>query len=160
MIFLQHTMQRVDMERARAKSVSFLCCVTLLLTAAVVAGCSKPKDQVSATPPAESAATSPSQAPSADPAAQPAPGPILDTSQFTGDPKAAMADADAALRQREYEKAVRTMLAIQQAQLNVQQAEAARQQMIALQRNLANAAANGDPNAIAAGELLRAAHRH
>ena len=46
---------------------------------------------------------------------------------MTGDAKQAMADADAAMRQREYEKAVKTMLAIQQAQLNAQQAEAARQ---------------------------------
>jgi hypothetical protein len=82
----------------------------------------------------------------------------LDTSQFTGDPKAAMAEADAALRQREYEKAVRTMMAVQQAQLNAQQAAAARQQMIALQRNLANAVASGDPNAAAASQLLRGAH--
>jgi hypothetical protein len=78
---------------------------------------------------------------------------------MTGDPKAAMAEADAALRQREYEKAVKTMLAIQQAQLNAQQAALARQQMLNLQRNLANAIASGDPNAVAAGELLRQAHR-
>ena len=71
-----------------------------------------------------------------------------------------MAEADAAFRQREYEKAVRTMLAVQQAQLNAQQAEAARQQMIALQRNLANAAASGDPNAVQAAQILRAAHSH
>jgi hypothetical protein len=79
---------------------------------------------------------------------------------MAGDAKQAMAEADAALRQKEYDKAVQTMLAIQRAQLNAQQAEAARQQMINLQRNLANAAAAGDPNAIAAGERLRAAHRH
>jgi precorrin-3B methylase len=79
---------------------------------------------------------------------------------MTGDAKQAIADADAALRQREYEKAVRTMLAVQQAQLNAQQAEAARQQMIALQRNLANAVASGDPNAAAAAAVLRAAHSH
>jgi hypothetical protein len=79
---------------------------------------------------------------------------------MVGDAKAAMADADAAVRQREYEKAVKTMLAIQQAQLNAEQAAAARQQMINLQRTLANAIASGDPNAVAAGEMLRAAHRH
>jgi hypothetical protein len=79
---------------------------------------------------------------------------------MVGDAKAAMADADAALRQRDYEKAVKTMLAIQQAQLNAQQAALAHQQMINRQRNLANAIASGDPNAVAAGEMLRAGHRH
>jgi len=79
---------------------------------------------------------------------------------MTGDPKQAMAEADAALRQKEYEKAVRTMIAIQQAQLNAQQAEAARRQMMALQRNLANAIASGDPNAAAAAQILRGAHSH
>jgi precorrin-3B methylase len=79
---------------------------------------------------------------------------------MVGDAKAAMADADAAIRQKEYEKAVRTMLAIQQAHLNAQQAELARQQMANLQRNLASAVANGDPNAKAAADLIRAAHSH
>jgi precorrin-3B methylase len=79
---------------------------------------------------------------------------------MVGDAKRAIADADAAMRQRDYEKAVKTMLALQQAQLNAQQAELARQQMINVQRSLAAAIASGDPNAIAAGEALRAAHRH
>jgi hypothetical protein len=79
---------------------------------------------------------------------------------MVGDAKAAMAEADAALRQREYEKAVRTMLAIQQAKLDAQQAALAHQQMINLQRNLANAVASGDPNAQAAANLLRASHSH
>jgi hypothetical protein len=52
------------------------------------------------------------------------------------------------------------MLAIQQANLNAQQAELARQQMANLQRNLASAVANGDPNAKAAADLIRAAHSH
>jgi hypothetical protein len=128
---------------------------------AILAGCSKKTDKASDAAPVPAVATAPApEAQPADPAAQPPSGPVLDTSQMAGDAKKAMADADAALRQREYEKAVKTMLAIQQAQLNEQQAAAARQQMIALQRNLANAAANGDPSAIAAAEMLRAAHRH
>jgi hypothetical protein len=137
--------------------------VVLLSLATIVSACSKKADQAQSpattdTPPA--AAAAPAEAPATDAAAQPAPGPVLDTSQMTGDAKRAIADADAALRQREYEKAVRTMLAVQQAQLNAQQAEAARQQMIALQRNLANAVASGDPNAAAAAAVLRAAHSH
>jgi hypothetical protein len=79
---------------------------------------------------------------------------------MSGDAKQAMAEADAALRQREYDKAVKTMLAIQQAQLNAQQAEAARQAMVNLQRNLAGAVASGDPAAIAAAQALRAASSH
>jgi len=79
---------------------------------------------------------------------------------MVGDAKQAMSDADAAMRQREYEKAVRTMLAIQQANLNAQQAALARQQMVNLQRSLANAIANGDPNAKAAADILRAGRGH
>ena len=136
--------------------------VSLLTVAAVVSalvgGCSKKQEPtVSSNPQPAAAPEAPAQQ---DAAAQPAPGPVLDSSQFTGDPKQAMADADAAFRQKEYEKAVRTMLALQQAQLNAQQAQAAQQQMIALQRNLANAVASGDPNAAAAAQMLRAAHSH
>lgn len=128
-------------------------------------GCSKKQEQVTPSQPSTASATTPAgdpQAAAASPDAntQPAPGPILDTAQMEADAKRAMAEADAALRQREYEKAVKSMLAIQQAQLNAQQAAAAQQQMIALQRNIANAIASGDPNAVAAGELLRASHRH
>jgi hypothetical protein len=144
--------------RARLPVAIFF--IGLLFTMAMVSSCSKQKQEATTTPQAEAATTAPAEAPPADSAAQPSSGPVLDTSQFTGDPKAAMADADAALRQREYQKAVKTMLALQQAQLNAQQAAAAEQQMIALQRNLANAVANGDPNAIAAGEMLRASRRH
>src|SRR6185369_1791233 len=140
--------------------------ITVVFLAAFISACSK-KDQAAA--PAAAAAPSSSDAAAANPnpppaadtaAAQPPPGPVLDTSQMTGDAKQAIADADAALRQKEYEKAVRTMLAIQQAQLNAQQAAAARQAMIALQRNISAAAASGDQRAIAAGEALRAASRH
>jgi hypothetical protein len=134
----------------------------VLLALGLVAGCSKKTDN-----PASSASTPPpAEAPAApvanaDAGAPPPPsGPVLDSSQMVGDAKTAMADADAAIRQKEYEKAVRTMLAIQQANLNAQQAELARQQMANLQRNLASAVANGDPNAKAAADLIRAAHSH
>jgi hypothetical protein len=138
--------------------VSLLSAVALTV---FIAGCSKKQPAAAAQPEAAPAAAAPAADAAQADAPPPAPsGPVLDTSQFTGDPKQAMADADAALRQRNYEKAVQTLLAIQQAQLNAQQAEAARQQMIALQKNLMGAVDAGDPNAIAAAKALRASHRH
>jgi hypothetical protein len=136
--------------------------IALLFLAAIVPACSKKQEVTPAATPetAPAAATTPDANAGDTAATQPPPGPVLDTTQMSGDAKQAIADADAALRQKEYEKAVRTMLAIQQAQLNAQQAEAAHQQMVNLQRNLANAIANGDPNAIAAAQILRAAHSH
>jgi len=138
--------------------------VVLLAALTLIAGCSKKSEPVPAaqTTTPDAAAAAPAAAPetAAADAAAPQPGPVLDTSQMEGNAKIAMAEADAALRQKEYEKAVRTMLAIQQAQLNAQQAEAARQQMNALQRNLAAGVATGDPQAIAAAQILRAAHSH
>ncbi|HZR20986.1 MAG TPA: hypothetical protein VFE51_27130 [Verrucomicrobiae bacterium] len=136
--------------------------VTALALAVSIAACSKkqPAPAPVAQTETEQTNAAPAEAPQADATPAAPSGPVFDTSQFSGDPKQAMAEADAAFRQREYEKAVRTMLAVQQAQLNAQQAEAARQQMIALQRNLANAAASGDPNAVQAAQILRAAHSH
>jgi hypothetical protein len=139
--------------------------VVLVAALTLIAGCSKKSEPAPAaqTTTPDAAAAAPAAAPetaAADAAAAPQPGPVLDTSQMEGNAKIAMAEADAALRQKEYEKAVRTMLAIQQAQLNAQQAEAARQQMNALQRNLAAGVATGDPQAIAAAQILRAAHSH
>jgi len=105
---------------------------TLVFGLLAVAGCSKKSDNaaappaVAATPSAETPAPAPA---AADAAAQTPTGPVLDSSQMVGDAKAAIAEADAAIRQKEYEKAVRTMLAIQQAQLNAQQAALAHQQM-------------------------------
>jgi hypothetical protein len=140
----------------------------LWLILLIPSGCSKKAAEAPAPAPAAADAAAPADAAPAPAAvvqpAQTAPqaptGPVLDTSQMVGDAKAAMAEADAALRQREYEKAVRTMLAIQQAKLDAQQAALAHQQMINLQRNLANAVASGDPNAQAAANLLRASHSH
>jgi hypothetical protein len=143
----------------------FGCSVGLLAALILVTGCSKkvepaPAAQTTAPDAAAAAPAAAAETAAADAAAAPQPGPVLDTSQMEGNAKVAMAEADAALRQKEYEKAVRTMMAIQQAQLNAQQAEAARQQMNALQRNLAAGVASGDPQAIAAANLLRAAHSH
>jgi hypothetical protein len=70
-----------------------------------------------------------------------------------------MAEADAAARQREFEKAARLLVALQQVQLDKQQADAAYQQMVSFQRSLANAIASGDPKAQAAADILRATRR-
>jgi len=129
----------------------------------MLTACSKKQSPSAATEQAAPDTNAPAQAsetPPANAAPEQPSGPVLDTAQLEGNAKQAMADADAALRQKEYEKAVRTMLAIQQAQLNAQQAEAARQQMINLQRNLAAGVASGDPQAVAAANILRAAHSH
>jgi len=124
---------------------------TLLFGLLAVAGCSKKSDNAAAPPAVASTPSAETPTPAAaDAAAQTPTGPVLDSSQMVGDAKQAMAEADAALRQKEYEKAVRTMLALQQAQLNAQQAALAHQQMVNLQRNLAAAIASGDPNAAAA----------
>lgn len=135
----------------------------LLVSLAMVlaAGCSKKADTAANPTASQPAPAAPApDAQPADASAQQASGPVLDTSQMVGDAKAAMAEADAAIRQREYEKAVRTMLAIQQARLDAQQAALAHQQMINLQRNLATAIASGDPSAKAAADILRASHAH
>jgi hypothetical protein len=77
------------------------------------------------------------------------------------DASAALAAAEAALKAREYEQAAKNLLAIQaQKNLSEQQALAARDQMVQLQRGLAGAVASGDPKAKAAAELLRASARH
>ena len=73
----------------------------------------------------------------------------------TANPSAALSEADAALKAREYERAVQAMLLVQQANLNEQQAAAARNQMTRLQNDLATAVARGDPRAKAAADLLR-----
>ena len=78
----------------------------------------------------------------------------LDASQL-------FAAEDAALKARAYDRAVQALLDVQhQAQLTAQQQEQARARMLSLQANLANAAASGDANAIAAGQMLRAAAAH
>ena len=144
-------------------SLGFWPPLVALSVAILLSACSK-KSEASAPASGDAQATTAPAAPDPQAQAPEAPrapsGPVLDTTQLAGNAKQAMADADAALRQREYEKAVRTMLAIQQAQLSAQQAEAARQQMIVLQRNLANAVASGDPNAAAAAQILRAGRSH
>jgi hypothetical protein len=130
----------------------------LLLPFVIFAGCSKKANESSSAAQPTAAAPAPEAQP-ADASAQAPTGPGLDSSQMVGDAKVAMTEADAAVRQKEYEKAARLLMAIQQAQLSQQQAALAHQQMVSFQRTLANAIASGDPNAMAAGEVLRGSHR-
>jgi len=86
---------------------------------AIFSACSKKTPEAAATPAPETQPVAATPAPEGQPPAEAQPqqptGPALDASQMTGDAKAAIAEADAAVRQREYEKAARTMLAIQRA---------------------------------------------
>jgi len=126
---------------------------TLALALAVLAGCSKKAEQPpSVAPPAAGNA--------APPSAQSATTRPVNAAN-SADASAVLAAAEAALKAREYEQAAKNLLAIQaQKNLSEQQALAARDQMVQLQRGLAGAVASGDPKAKAAAELLRASARH
>ena len=119
--------------------------LTLVLA---LSACSK-KAAVAATPPppADAAAATPTPA---APVNVPA----------SSDVNQSMAAFDKAMQQRAYDQAVANLLAVQnQKNLSDQQAREARNRMAALQKNLANGVAAGDPNAIAAANQLRAAAR-
>lgn len=130
--------------------------LALLVLGAALIGCSK-KEEV---PP-------PSTPPPANPApaaeAQPAPqavaptGPsAADLARMQQDAQANLAAAQAAMRQREYDKAAQAIVTVQRyPQLTPQQSQAAQQSMYKLQSDLANALASGDPKAKAAAEILR-----
>jgi hypothetical protein len=129
---------------------------TVALALALLAGCSKKAEQ----PPTAAPPTAGNAAPPAAASAERATARPVNAAN-SADASAALAAADAALKARQYEQAVRNLLAIQaQKNLSEQQALAARDQMVQLQRGLAGAVANGDPKAIAAAELLRASARH
>lgn len=122
----------------------------LVLAVGIMAfGCSKKEEEPPPPPPTPAEAT-PQQPAAAAPTYNPAPAAQMQ------DSRAAMEAANAALRAREYEQAVQTMLQLQrQAQLNEQQAQAVRNNMVKLQGDLAAAVASGDPKAKAAAEMLR-----
>jgi hypothetical protein len=121
------------------------------LLAAIIAGCGKKEPA----PPAAAAADPGSAAqPAADAVA--APSPRAPIPAASSDTTATLAAADAALKAREYDRAAAAILVVQhQKQLTEQQAQAAHNQMVRLQRDLAGAIASGDPKAKAAAELLR-----
>jgi uncharacterized lipoprotein YajG len=126
--------------------------VFVLAVVAFAAGCSKKNDAtVAATPPSTDTAAA---APAATPAAAPEPIVVTDVSK-------SLAESDAALRAKAYDKAVQTLLAVQrQKDLTAQQAQEAANRMRGLQANLAAAVAAGDPNARAAADQLRQANMH
>ncbi len=70
-------------------------------------------------------------------------------------PDARLAESQAALKARDYDKAAAALIAVQRAKLNDQQAAAAAAQMRQLQSSLAEAVASGDPRAKAAADRLR-----
>jgi hypothetical protein len=128
----------------------------ILISGILVVSCKKKEQAVAPTPnePVTSgqAAASP-EAPV--PVTQP-PEPIVTSS----DANQVLSSAQAALKQKDYEKAAATLLYVQQQRLNDQQADAARAQMVQLQKDLVGAIGAGDPKAKAAADLLRASHSH
>jgi hypothetical protein len=122
----------------------------LLITVAVVTNCSKKETKPTAAAPTVEMDSNASAAAANTPAAPQA---VIPAST---DINQSFADADAALKVKAYDKAVQNLLAVQnQRQLTEQQAQEARNRMVGLQRNLAAAIAEGDPNAKAAAEMLR-----
>jgi len=119
--------------------------VALALGASLIA-CKKQE-----APPAQSQAdtTAPAPATSPDSAPTVAPAPAANA-------QAALSDVNAAMKAKEYDRAVKSMLAVQTAKLTDQQAMEAHNRMIQLQKDLASAVANGDPKAKAAADMLRA----
>ena len=74
-------------------------------------------------------------------------------------PDTGLAESQAALKARDYDKAAATLVAMQATRLNEHQAAAAAAQMRQLQSSLASAVASGDPRAIAAANRLREASK-
>ena len=125
--------------------------ITLLLALIVaVAGCGK--KPAATAPTADTNATTATAAPAPAPAAA-APVVVQNVNQsFT--------EVDAAVRAKAYDKAVQTLIAVQQQRaLTEQQAQQAASRMRSLQADLAAAVAAGDPSARAAAERLRQLHR-
>lgn len=123
--------------------------VTLGMVAVLfLASCSKESAETTPTvaPTAAPAAVAPNNSASAPSGASPAP---------AAAPDARLAESQAAINSRDYEKAAATLVALRQAQLNAQQAEALAAQMRQFQSGLAAAVASGDARAKAAADKLR-----
>lgn len=121
----------------------------VVIASVAITGCSK--KATTAAPPADIGTNVPAVTTSAASANVSAP--IVVQQSF--------AEVDAALKQKDYQKAAQTLLTVQeQKQLTDQQSQEARNRMIGLQKSLAQAIANGDPNAKAAGEVLRQSAIH
>ena len=118
-----------------------------------VSGCGKGKqEEFPASPPSATPVAPTASAPAA--AARPNQ-PTAVENQKT------FAEAEAAMKAKDYQKAVEAALVLQQQkQLSEAQAQAARNQMVRLQQQLAGAVLSGDPNAKAAADRLRQAAAH
>jgi hypothetical protein len=127
----------------------FICALALGL----LLGCSKKEEPPPASPTAGDSGSSSGTAPAGQPASAPNSAPA--NAAVAPNPSSALSEAEAALKAKEYQRAVQAMLTIQQANLNEQQAQAARNQMTRLQNDLAAAVARGDASAKAAADLLR-----
>src|SRR5438067_847342 len=126
--------------------------LAIAAAAVVVSGCKKPEAaQATATPENNPANASTTPAPTPAPAAELA-APVQQQPVAVVDPSSGLSQANQALKAKDYDKAAATLLAIQQQQLNDQQAAAVHQQMVKLQSALVSAISSGDPNAKAAGD--------
>jgi hypothetical protein len=134
-----------DQQNMKTTTISFWL-ISSALAATLLAGCEKKEAAVPATAPQ---ATAPANQP-----VQPAANPVAATAVA---PDARLAESQAALKAKDYDRAAATLLKVQRAQMNEQQAAAAAAQMRQLQSSLASAAASGDPRAIAAANRLRQA---
>lgn len=120
-------------------------------------GCSKKAETSNAAEtPVTADTNAPATAQDTAPAPDNTPPPVAINTVNVSDAKAAMDAANAAMKAKQYEETAKLLLAIQAQQLNAQQAERARAQMVQFQGALANAIANGDASAQAAAEALRA----
>jgi hypothetical protein len=129
----------------------------IALTAAT--GCKKAQPTETAPAPTQDNASTAPATPNANPTqpANQAQAPAQAPAAPTVDTTKAFADVNAALKAKDYQKATDTLLAIQrQRALTEQQAMAVRGQMVQLQGAVAAGLANGDPNAKAAADRLRA----
>jgi len=127
-----------------------------LLALATVTGCKK--SQPTETAPQNSSAPAPSTPAPANTTASPnQPATPQAQAASTVDTTKAFTDVNAALKARDYQKATDNIMAIQRLpNLTDQQAAAVRGQMVELQKAVAAGLANGDPNAKAAADQLRA----
>jgi hypothetical protein len=134
------------------KPVRFLALAGILSVAGFLAvGCGKKETEIPVPPPtAEQPGTE--TAPVAPP---PVAAPTAAQNAWAD---ARLKEAQAAQQARDYGKAVEQLIAVQQAQqrLSEAQAAAAANQMRQFQRDLAGAVASGDPRAKAAADRLRA----
>jgi hypothetical protein len=131
------------------KRSSFSVAIMVLITA-LVNGCGKKEPETVPAPAGETSTTVATQ-----PASQPQAGAPAASTQASVNSR--LTDAQAAMKAKDYERAVATLLAVQNQRqpLSVEQAQAVRNQMVQLQQNVAAGVASGDPKAKAAAEMLR-----